>query len=134
MVPSQSLEATSLAHIGHAWGSWRRSIGTTRQRPGMMSIHSVYRIARPAQICLAIAIAVERTLGIFFSLWGAKSFAIYLSASEDVADVTAHMWRTIDWCYIFYAMSTQMATVLLATRPKWYLWQSLANNLLYVLP
>lgn len=44
------------------------------------------------------------------------------------------MWRTIDWCYIFYAMSTQMATVLLATRPHWYLWQSLVSNLLYVLP
>lgn len=44
------------------------------------------------------------------------------------------MWRTIDWCYIFYAMSTMMAAILLATRPKWYLYQSLASNILYVLP
>lgn len=44
------------------------------------------------------------------------------------------MWKTIDWCYIFYAMSTQLATVLLATRPKWYLAQSMASNILYVLP
>lgn len=44
------------------------------------------------------------------------------------------MWQTIDWCYIFYALSTQLATILLATRPRWYLYQSLASNLLYVLP
>lgn len=44
------------------------------------------------------------------------------------------MWRTIDWCYILYALSTQFATILLATRPKWYLFQSLLSNLLYVLP
>lgn len=44
------------------------------------------------------------------------------------------MWRTIDWCYIFYALSTQLATILLATRPRWYLYQSLASNLLFVLP
>jgi hypothetical protein len=31
-------------------------------------------------------------------------------------------------------MSTQLATILLATRPPWYLYQSLASNLLYVLP
>jgi hypothetical protein len=51
-----------------------------------------------------------------------------------VADVAAMMWRTLDWCYIFYAASTLLATVLLATRPRWYLWQSLASNLLCVLP
>lgn len=44
------------------------------------------------------------------------------------------MWRTIDWCYIFYAVSTQLATILLATRPRWYLYQSLVSNLLWVLP
>lgn len=44
------------------------------------------------------------------------------------------MWRTIDWCYVFYEMSTMLVTMLFATRPKWYLYQSLASNLLYVLP
>lgn len=44
------------------------------------------------------------------------------------------MWKTIDWCYIFYALSTQLATILLATRPPWYLYQSLVSNLCYVLP
>lgn len=60
---------------------------------------------------------------------------MYLSGGvTEVADVTAYMWRTIDWCYIFYAVSTQLAAILMATRPKWYLWQSLASNLLSVLP
>ena len=44
------------------------------------------------------------------------------------------MWRSIDWCYIFYAVSTQLASILLATIPRWYLYQSLASNLLWVLP
>lgn len=65
---------------------------------------------------------------------GAWPFAYYLSASSDVADVTERMWRTIDWCYVFYAMSTMLATILLATQPTWYLYQSLVSNLLYVLP
>ncbi|PYH75515.1 hypothetical protein BO82DRAFT_359965 [Aspergillus uvarum CBS 121591] len=37
-------------------------------------------------------------------------------------------------CYILCAISTQLATVLLATRLMWYLVQSLIHNLLYVLP
>lgn len=65
---------------------------------------------------------------------GVRPFARYLSGSDAVADVTAYMWRTIDWCYIFYAASTQIATILLATRPPWYLYQSLASKFLYVLP
>lgn len=44
------------------------------------------------------------------------------------------MWRTIDWCYIFYALSTQLATILLATRPRWYFYQSLVSNLCWMLP
>lgn len=31
-------------------------------------------------------------------------------------------------------MSTQFATVLLATQPRWYLYQSLMSNILYILP
>jgi Na+-driven multidrug efflux pump len=88
-----------------------------------------------ALVSLCLALAVEVPLAIFLSIWGARSFALYLSGSDDeVADVTAHMWKTLDWCYIFYAASTQLAAVLLATRPKWYLFQSLASNFLYVLP
>lgn len=85
-------------------------------------------------LSLSLAIVFEIPLAIFLSRFGAWSFAYYLSESADVADITERMWRTIDWCYVFYAMSTMLATVLLATRPKWYLYQSLASNLLYVLP
>lgn len=91
-------------------------------------------MTRPALICAALSLAVEVPLAISLSLAGAHSFARYLSNSESVAAVTAHMWRTIDWCYIFYALSTQLATVLLSTVPRWYLYQSLVSNVLYVLP
>ncbi|KAI1775760.1 hypothetical protein F4818DRAFT_414862 [Hypoxylon cercidicola] len=134
MVPVQALEATSLVFIGHRWGSWRRHIGKTTRRPGRISLRTIISIAKPALVSLAIALAIEVPLAIFLSIWGARSFAYYLSQVNEVADITAYMWRTIDWCYIFYAASTQLATVLLATRPKWYLYQSLVSNLFYVLP
>ena len=42
--------------------------------------------------------------------------------------------QNIDWCYIFYALQTQVAAILLATSPRWYLYQSLVSNFLWVLP
>ncbi|KAF2103271.1 hypothetical protein NA57DRAFT_72246 [Rhizodiscina lignyota] len=132
MVPVQSLEATSLTFIGHTWGEWRRSIGNARSPRA--SWPTMRALLKPAVISLIVALVVEIPLCLFLSLFGARPFAYYLSNSDAVAKITGHMWRTIDWCYIFYAMSTQLATVLLATRPKWYLYQSLASNLLYVLP
>jgi Na+-driven multidrug efflux pump len=133
MVPVQALEATSLAFIGHEWGRWRQSIGVDMRR-AKVEWRTIFQIIRPALISLVIALAVEIPLCIFLSLFGARPFARYLSNSDAVANITARMWRTIDWCYIFYAASTQLATILLATRPRWYLYQSLASNLLYVLP
>lgn len=134
MVPVQALEATSLAFVGHAWGAWRRAIGTDKRRPGRTPLKTVLGIVRPALVSVGLALAVEVPLAVFLSVWGARPFARYLGGSDEVADVTAYMWRSIDWCYVFYAASTQLAAVLLATRPKWYLYQSLASNLLYVLP
>ncbi|KPM42499.1 hypothetical protein AK830_g4034 [Neonectria ditissima] len=133
MVPVQALEATSLQFISHEWGDWRRAVGVNARRPNATR-KQVYAIVRPALRSLLLALIVEVPVAICLSRVGARPFARYLSGSDEVADVTAYMWRTIDWCYVFYAMSTQMATVLLATRPKWYLYQSLASNLLYVLP
>ncbi|KAI0883802.1 uncharacterized protein GGS22DRAFT_166127 [Annulohypoxylon maeteangense] len=130
MVPVQALEATSLAFVGHGWGAWRRHIGKTTRRPGRVPLRTITHIARPALVSLAIALTVEVPLAIFLSRWGARSFAYYLSQTDEVADITAYMWRTIDWCYIFYAASTQLATVLLATQPKWYLYQSLTYHAL----
>ena len=133
MVPVNALEATSLQFIGHRWGQWRREMGVNNRRP-KAPWRRVVSIIQPALLSLSLALVVEFPVAIFLSLFGARAFAVYISGSEEVADVTAYMWRSIDWCYIFYAMSTQLATILLATRPKWYLYQSLASNILYVLP
>ncbi|KAL6867828.1 hypothetical protein J3F83DRAFT_738192 [Trichoderma novae-zelandiae] len=133
MVPVQALEATSLQFIGHKWGQWRQLIGPSNRRP-KASWRELLNLVGPAIRSLLIALLAEVPVAIFLSAFGARPFALYISGSSQVADVTAHMWRTIDWCYIFYAMSTQLATILQATRPKWYLYQSLASNLLYVLP
>ncbi|KAJ1327427.1 hypothetical protein MN608_06754 [Microdochium nivale] len=141
MVPVQALEATALTFIGHRWGAWRRSVTSETTAATTLTTRvaarpaDILRIVRPALVSVGCALTIEIPLCIFLSVFGARPFAMYLSGGvEAVADVTAYMWRTIDWCYIFYAVSTQLATVLLATRPKWYLWQSLASNLLYVLP
>ncbi|KAK4998554.1 hypothetical protein LTR66_002225 [Elasticomyces elasticus] len=133
MVPVQALEATSLAFIGHTWGQWRREVGTNSRRP-MASVRDLRTIIHPALTSCAIALLVELPLCIFLAEWGARRFAFYLSGSATVSLVTEKMWRTIDWCYVSYALSTQLAAVLLATRPRWYLYQSLASNLLWVLP
>ena len=134
MVPVQALEATTLAFVGHLWGDWRREIGKEQRRPGRTPIRTILAIIKPSMISVVIALVVEIPIAIFLSFWGARAFARFLGQPDEIADVTAYMWRTIDWCYIFYAMSTQMAAILLATRPRWYLYQSLASNLLYVLP
>ena len=134
MVPVQALEATSLAFTGHEWGIWRHHIGTGNRRPGAVPIDTIWTIMIPALKSLGFALIIEVPLAVGFSVSGARPFARYLSGSDTVASITAYMWRSIDWCYIFYAASTQLATVLLATRPTWYLYQSLASNILYVLP
>ncbi|KAJ2900105.1 hypothetical protein MKZ38_002598 [Zalerion maritima] len=136
MVPVYALEATSLTFVGHNWGRWRSEIGVQNRRPtgDRAGFKSLYHIARPALVSVVVALVVEVPIAIFISLWGARPFARYLSASDEVADVAQRMWRTIDWCYILYAVSIQLAAVLLATRPKWYLYQSLVSNFLYVLP
>lgn len=133
MVPVQVLEATSLTFIGHRWGSWHSSLDNTARRPSP-DWKIIFEIICPALHSVLIALVIEIPLCLFLALFGARPFARYLSGSDTVAKITAHMWQTIDWCYIFYAISTQLATILLATRPRWYLYQSLASNLLYVLP
>ena len=153
MVPVAALEATSLAFVGHNWGSWRKSVGTDVRRPyaTIKNLRSKLpaflarapnqltqllqpEITRPAIISALLALLIEIILCVCLSVYGAEPFALYLSASPKVAQITATMWRTIDWCYIFYAVSTQLATILLATRPRWYLYQSLVSNLCWVLP
>lgn len=89
-------------------------------------------------------------LCLFLSFWGLQSFAFYLSASDTVAKITQRMWKvsqrgnssidvadgskSIDWCYVFYALYTQFAAVLLATVPRWYFLQALGSNILWMMP
>ncbi|KAL5384374.1 hypothetical protein PMIN03_010330 [Paraphaeosphaeria minitans] len=133
MVPVQALEATTLAFVGHSWGQFRHSLSamTTKHQA---SWHQIWNITRWAAYSVFIALALEVPLCLLMSFLGARPFARYLSGSDEVARIAAHMWRTIDWCYLCYAISTQLAAVLMSTCPKWYLYQSLLSNIAYVLP
>ena len=66
---------------------------------GRIAFRTILDIVTPALVSLAISLIIESPLAIFLSLWSARSFARYLSKSDDVGDVTAYMWRTLDWCY-----------------------------------
>jgi len=144
MVPVASLEATASTFVGHEWNLWRtRMEGSPTRAATWTDLIGPRRllfgrespgIIRPALRSVVIALIVEVPLCIFFSFFLALPFAEYISGSPAVAAITAHMWRTIDWCYIFYALSTQFATILVATRPKWYLVNSALVNLFWVLP
>nr|POE99394.1 putative transporter c11d3.18c [Quercus suber] len=133
MVPVQALEATSLTFVGHAWGAWRRAMGVNVRRPSA-TLKELRTIARPALLSSFIALCIEVPLCLFLSFYGTRRFAYYISADASVALITEKMWRTIDWCYIFYAVTTQLATILLASRPRWFLYQSLVSNIFWVLP
>ncbi|KAF1923290.1 uncharacterized protein M421DRAFT_327920 [Didymella exigua CBS 183.55] len=135
MVPVSALEATALTFVGHSWGYIRAKIGDldSSVRP-RLSKYQVWCIIRWAFYSAAIVLIFEIPLCLLMSFLGARPFAHYLSGSDEVSKIAARMWRTIDWCYIMYGVSTQLAAILVSTRPKWYLYQSLASNILYVLP
>ncbi|KAF7852944.1 hypothetical protein EAF04_010821 [Stromatinia cepivora] len=133
MVPVNALEASTSTFVGHAWGAWRKRVGAEVKRP-RAERRDILKIVHYALLSCVIALLIESTLCIFLSLWGIKKFSFYLSESAIVATITEHMWRSIDWCYIFYALTTQLAAILLATVPKLYFVQSLGSNLLWMLP
>lgn len=133
MVPVQALEATTLTFVGHNWGLFKCHV-EIRRGPVAFNSSQLSQVIRPAFVSVALALAFEIPLCLFLSYFGVRPFAYFLSRNDEVADVTAHMWRSIDWCYVLYGVSTQLAAILLATKPSWYLGQSLASNLLYVLP
>jgi hypothetical protein len=54
-------------------------------------------ITRPAIVSAIIAIAIEVPLCVFMALFGCEPFAFFLSESEKVSEIAAHMWQTIDW-------------------------------------
>lgn len=76
-------------------------------------------ITAPALRSVFIVLLVEIPMCLALSFRGAGPFARYLSNSDEVAEITAMMWRSIDWCYIAYGVSTQLASILLATQTQW---------------
>ncbi|KAJ1302161.1 hypothetical protein OPQ81_000989 [Rhizoctonia solani] len=144
MVPVNALAATSSTFVGHEWGLWRERAlarGTTQASltdiigsRKIISTHKSSGIFRPALVSTFIALVIEIPLCLAFSFGLARPFAQYLSGSDVVAKITTQMWRSIDWCYIMYGTDTQLAAILLATRPKWYLVNSLIVNILWVFP
>ncbi|MCJ1244562.1 hypothetical protein MMC30_001760 [Trapelia coarctata] len=133
MVPVQALQASTLTFVGHAWGRWRAQVGPDTKK-AKASKGDLIGITRPAFLSCIISLLIEVPLCLFLSLWGIKSYAYYLSGSEAVSQITQTMWKTIDWCYIFYALSYQLSAILLATTPRWYLYQALGSNILWMLP
>ena len=133
MVPVQALEASTLTFVGHNWGRWRARAGANLRRP-RASKNDLAGILQPAFISCAFALIIEVPICICLSLWGMESFAYYLSGSREVAILTRKLWKNIDWCYIFYAVQYQLAAILLATSPRWYLYQALGSNFLWIFP
>jgi Na+-driven multidrug efflux pump len=135
MVPVMALEATTLTFIGHSWGEFRATVSTTATslKPEATA-NQIFKIVQWACYSILIVLIFEIPLCLIMSFVGALPFARYLSGSDEVAHIVARMWRTIDWCYIMYGVSQQLAAILVSTRPAWYLYQSLASNILYVLP
>ncbi|MCJ1237587.1 hypothetical protein MMC14_005574 [Varicellaria rhodocarpa] len=133
VVPVQALEASTLTFVGHNWGRFRASVGVEIRRP-KASKHDILAITRPALLSTAIAFVFELVICISLSTRGIQAFAYYLSQSHAVAAITQTMWKTIDWCYIFYGLNYQLAAILLATSPRWYLYQALLSNFLWILP
>ncbi|KAJ4351058.1 hypothetical protein N0V95_004162 [Ascochyta clinopodiicola] len=116
MVPVSALEATTLTFIGHSWGRVRARLDTQRPR---LSRRQLWYIVRWALYSVNIVLVFEIPLCLAMSFSGARPFARYLSGSEAVSRIAARMWRTIDWCYILYGVSTQLAAILVSTRPRW---------------
>lgn len=83
---------------------------------------------------MLLVIAIEIPLFLLMTFLLIRPFSHYLSASDEVSEVVQKMWRTIDWCYIIYGVSTQLSAILLATRPSMYWWKSFMSNFLWDLP
>ncbi|TVY15114.1 hypothetical protein LARI1_G006187 [Lachnellula arida] len=162
MVPLQALEASTLTFIGHKWGRWRKykntgnnetvksdtvinesrgndpgdhKTGKAKTETPVLGANkqSIFYIVSQAWAASSTGLAVE--MFIFFLLfWAVNDFAYYLSQSHSVADIVQHMWRTMDWCYMFYAVSYQLAAILIATTPRFFFAQSLVTCVIWLLP
>ncbi|KAI9675939.1 MAG: hypothetical protein M1829_003177 [Trizodia sp. TS-e1964] len=133
MVPVQALEASTLTFVGHKWGQWRARVGIHLRNP-KASWPDLLEIVHPALVSCVIVLVVEVIICIALSTRGMEAFAYYLSESTEVSQITQTMWKTIDWCYIFFGLNYQLAAILLAASPRWFLYQALGSNILWILP
>ncbi|KAE8383753.1 hypothetical protein BDV26DRAFT_250731 [Aspergillus bertholletiae] len=134
MVPVQALEQSTLTFVGHKWGKWRHDhVSETTPQPKATKSH-LMKICRPAFKSCVIALVFEVIMCIALSIRGIRGFAYYLSGSTVVAQITQRIWKQIDWTYIFYGVNYQLAAILLACSPRWYLYQALGSNFLWMLP
>ncbi|KHO00163.1 uncharacterized protein MAM_02086 [Metarhizium album ARSEF 1941] len=93
MVPVSALEATTLTFVGHNWCNWKRQSVGVGVGVTSVSLRSLAGIARPAFKSILIALVFEVPFCVLFSLWGVRPLAKFLSANDDVADVTALGFR-----------------------------------------
>ncbi|CAG8400547.1 unnamed protein product [Penicillium salamii] len=131
MVPVQALEASTLTFVGHNWGAYRA--GKSSEQP-RASRREILEVTRPSLRSALVVLVFETVTCVVLSLRGIEAFARYLSGSNAVAKITQTMWKSIDWTYIFYGVNCQLAAILLATSPRWYLYQSLGSSFLWMLP
>ena len=64
---------------------------------------------------------------------GCSGYGRYATESSALKSLLKECKR-IDRGYILYAVSSHVSAILLATIPRWYLYQSLMWNLLWMLP
>ncbi|TVY82521.1 hypothetical protein LSUE1_G003878 [Lachnellula suecica] len=139
LVPLQALETSTLTFVGHAWGEWRKEVGPTETQVEVKEsekdkLTKFYAITKPAWLpCLMIP-PLETVLFIVLSIWWAKPYALFMSGDQSTAAMVQWMWRTIDWCWIPAALSTILATILLATTPRYFCLQGAITGLLWMLP
>ena len=119
-----------------AQSCWRRRASRVSTRNhrlaaivGCSKRSSSAEIVRPALVAVAIVFVYELVVFVALSVVGIEAFAFFLSRSTEIAAITAAMWRRLDFCYIFYAISQQLAVILLATAPRYFLYQALVTNL-----
>jgi len=148
MVPISALHETTNTFVGHRWGDFKRKRSKShsvawRDIASMSSLRLKDRIAdkeivitSPILRSCLIALGIELFLfaGLSINKSSAYKLAHYLSNSTEVAEIASMMWRNVEWCFVCYAVSSQLVALLLATEAEWFLSESLLLNVGYMLP
>ncbi|KAJ3041628.1 hypothetical protein HDV00_008905 [Rhizophlyctis rosea] len=130
MVPASAFEQTTLAFAGHEWGVWKKKglDGLERGRKDL------FAVIRPAIKSIILTFTTEVTLALLLSFLLIRPFALYLSGSPTVADLTTSMFHKLDWCYVLWTCSNHLAATLLASWPSVWFYNSVVVNLAWVVP